>query len=504
LKAYRFNQQLLELQQFCGDSIYLKVDTTGQISNTQSRYSIFLGSDDEGSTLYYPYHAKKSEQKFVSEQLLETVNTIIGEFENSPVDSLNPNIKFFALRDHDEKSLLSKSHLNQSKTNISFSLFLSPLIEDKDKPNTFIKLLKSLVGDLGSDCSHQPFQKRADELMIELVNNRQKKVVVHRLKNSNVIHIGTIQNIKSDEHIIMDEGKIELSIQDKDMVIQYTYFQANNISYWILNPKNLNLKQGMIWEENLTKKLPFSTIFYPEKTQNIRSNVLTYNFHDAVISPKDSDQSFRFVFAIDNNEVVGIAIAERWSNHQVNQFVDILDIDPTIMLDMKYTTDDNFMNKPLYYENRALMLESTAIALRNANKKLQEHGYCIKIWDAYRPLAIQKEMWNSLSPKERKGYVANPKYGSRHNRGAAVDVTLATLDGKVVEMPTGFDDFSPMAHSNQTTNISKDALKNREILKRAMLSSGFAGIKTEWWHYDGPSRKTAKKNYDFPLKNHNH
>jgi D-alanyl-D-alanine dipeptidase len=104
----------------------------------------------------------------------------------------------------------------------------------------------------------------------------------------------------------------------------------------------------------------------------------------------------------------------------------------------------------------------------------------LKVFDCYRPLSVQKKFWE-LVPDER--YVANPKKGSRHNRGAAVDVTLIDSSGHEVEMPSQYDDFSEKAHRNYNL-ASKRALTNRVLLEKAMEREGFVGFETEWWHFD--------------------
>ncbi len=108
-------------------------------------------------------------------------------------------------------------------------------------------------------------------------------------------------------------------------------------------------------------------------------------------------------------------------------------------------------------------------------------GFGLKIYDAYRPLSVQREMW-AIYPHE--GYVANPAKGSRHNRGAAVDVTLINLkDRKELLMPSAYDEFSEKAHRD-FSDTSGEAIRNRNLLERVMEKHGFIGLPTEWWHFD--------------------
>ncbi|OQX88736.1 D-alanyl-D-alanine dipeptidase [candidate division KSB1 bacterium 4484_87] len=169
--------------------------------------------------------------------------------------------------------------------------------------------------------------------------------------------------------------------------------------------------------------------------------------------------------------------------------VDVAALDSTIIIDLKYATADNFMGDTLYSANICLLRKDVAKRLIEVQKELQQMGLGLKVWDGYRPLAVQKKMWEKI-PDSR--YVANPAKGSNHNRGAAVDVTLVDKDGKELEMPTGFDDFTEKAGSNYP-NVSERAKKNRELLKKVMINHGFKPIKSEWWHFND------KNIHDYPV-----
>ena len=127
-------------------------------------------------------------------------------------------------------------------------------------------------------------------------------------------------------------------------------------------------------------------------------------------------------------------------------------------------------------------------------RALEPHGFRLMAWDCYRPVHVQWAMWK-LVP--RKGYVADPHTGSNHNRGAAVDVTLVTLDGTAVEMPTPFDTFGPAAHHGSNAGTA-EARTHRETLRQAMVDAGFRPNRMEWWHYDAPERRGAPM-LDVPL-----
>ena len=162
------------------------------------------------------------------------------------------------------------------------------------------------------------------------------------------------------------------------------------------------------------------------------------------------------------------------------KIVDIITIDSTIVLDIRYATSNNFTNTVLYPVAKAKLRSAAAESLASIQKELRSKKLGLKIYDAYRPLSIQYKLWEVV-PNEN--YVANPKKGSKHNRGAAVDLTIIDSLGNELEMPTGYDDFSEKA-SHEYMEISETARKNRALLKDVMIRHGFLPIKSEWWHYD--------------------
>ncbi len=162
-------------------------------------------------------------------------------------------------------------------------------------------------------------------------------------------------------------------------------------------------------------------------------------------------------------------------------FVDIRSINPRIALDIRYGTRNNFVKETLYPQARCILRASTARQLSQVQTDLETRGLGLKVYDCYRPLSVQKRLWQ-IKPDER--YVANPTYGSRHNRGAAVDLTLVDRTGKELPMPTGFDDFTERS-SRSYTNLPAQVLKNRQLLEDAMVRAGFIPLSTEWWHFDG-------------------
>lgn len=153
---------------------------------------------------------------------------------------------------------------------------------------------------------------------------------------------------------------------------------------------------------------------------------------------------------------------------------------PSVVLDLRYATTNNFTGQVFYPEARAWLRDGTARRLAAVQKELASMGLRLKVFDAYRPLSVQRRFWE-LVPDDR--YVANPAKGSRHNRGAAVDVTLVDRFGRDLAMPTDFDDFSERAHRN-FRDLPEDVLANRDLLERVMSRNGFVGLPTEWWHFD--------------------
>jgi zinc D-Ala-D-Ala dipeptidase len=162
------------------------------------------------------------------------------------------------------------------------------------------------------------------------------------------------------------------------------------------------------------------------------------------------------------------------------QLVDLSAIAPAIQLDLRYATKNNFLNRAVYPQARCLLRVAAAQPLAKVQADLAKQGLGLKVFDCYRPLSVQKQMW-AILPDSR--YVANPANGSRHNRGMAVDVSLVDRTGKALEMPTEFDDFSDRARSDAPSG-SAVARKHRQILAQAMQRQGFTPLATEWWHFD--------------------
>lgn len=163
---------------------------------------------------------------------------------------------------------------------------------------------------------------------------------------------------------------------------------------------------------------------------------------------------------------------------------------PDVVLDLRYATPHNFTKKQLYPAARCLLRRAVAERLARAAELLRRQDRRLLLWDCYRPTSVQLDLWK-LVPDPR--YVAKPKFdadgkpisGSRHSRGAAVDISLATLDGAPVPMPTDHDDFSAAAAPKRAF-AAKVGGAEAQRLSAAMVASGFTLMPTEWWHFDDP------------------
>jgi D-alanyl-D-alanine dipeptidase len=163
--------------------------------------------------------------------------------------------------------------------------------------------------------------------------------------------------------------------------------------------------------------------------------------------------------------------------------VELAILDPAIRLDVRYASGNNFLSTPVYTQARAFMQRPAAEALLRVLHKLQPLGYGLLIHDAYRPWYVTKIFWDA-TPPEGKIFVANPREGSKHNRGCAVDLTLYDLaTGQAIEMPGLYDEMSQRSFPNFPGGTSLQRW-HRDLLRRAMESEGFTVNEDEWWHFD--------------------
>jgi len=161
--------------------------------------------------------------------------------------------------------------------------------------------------------------------------------------------------------------------------------------------------------------------------------------------------------------------------------VPLASIDSTIVTDVRYATTNNFTGQVLYPTDKVYIRKVVGKALAKVQSYLRDnYNLQIKVFDGYRPLSVQKKMWK-IMPDDR--YVANPAKGSRHNRGAAVDLTIIDSTGAELDMGTGYDNFTMKAHYDYS-DLPADVKANRKLLRDTMMKFGFSPIESEWWHFD--------------------
>ena len=163
--------------------------------------------------------------------------------------------------------------------------------------------------------------------------------------------------------------------------------------------------------------------------------------------------------------------------------VELVKLDPTIKLDIRYAKTNNFLGKPVYKEERAFLQRPAAESLLKAHRELRQHGYGLLIHDGYRPWAITKLFWDMTSGYQRE-FVADPKTGSKHNRGCAVDLTMYDLKtGQAVQMPGDYDEMSPRSYPDYTGGTAEQRTR-RDLLRKVMESHDFTVEPNEWWHFN--------------------
>jgi zinc D-Ala-D-Ala dipeptidase len=165
------------------------------------------------------------------------------------------------------------------------------------------------------------------------------------------------------------------------------------------------------------------------------------------------------------------------------ELVELIKLDRTLRLDIRYATKNNFTGRPVYTEARAFLQRPAAEALVRAHRALRKRGFGIVVFDGYRPWRVTKLFWD-LTPEDKKQFVADPARGSRHNRGCAVDLTLFDLrTGRQVSMPGEYDEMTERSHVNYAGGTAEQR-RLRDLLRAAMEAEGFAVYEPEWWHFD--------------------
>ena len=168
---------------------------------------------------------------------------------------------------------------------------------------------------------------------------------------------------------------------------------------------------------------------------------------------------------------------------KTTDLVELVKLDSTFKLDIRYATSNNFVRKPVYAEARAFLQRPAAESLVKVNSELKAMGYGLLIFDGYRPWSVTKIFWDVTS-KENKKFVADPKKGSKHNRGCAVDLSLYDLTtGKEIVMPGVYDEASERSYPDYKGGTDEQR-KMRDLLRSKMETNGFTVDEVEWWHFD--------------------
>lgn len=189
--------------------------------------------------------------------------------------------------------------------------------------------------------------------------------------------------------------------------------------------------------------------------------------------------SFFFAYAL----VFAQAAPPLEKNKREADLVELVKLDKTIKLDIRYARTDNFVGRAVYTEARAFLQRPAAEALLRVHKKLKKLKLGLVIFDGYRPWSVTKLFWE-VTPEDKRKFVANPAVGSRHNRGCAVDLSIYDLKtGKPVDMPSDFDEFTIRA-SPDYKGANEIETKNRDLLRKLMEAEGFVVNRNEWWHFD--------------------
>jgi zinc D-Ala-D-Ala dipeptidase len=200
-------------------------------------------------------------------------------------------------------------------------------------------------------------------------------------------------------------------------------------------------------------------------------------------------------------------------NFDANSYglTDIQSLDPSIRIDLKYATTDNFMHQKVYTSiSKAYLQKDVAQRLVKCQEFLKaiDPNLSLLIYDAVRPLSVQKIMWRLLDTipvKDRTKFVSNPANGSVHNYGAAVDLTICDVSGNALDMGAGYDDIRKIAYPRleaqflASGDLTAVQIENRKLLRKVLASQSFTNIPTEWWHFNACSRNTAKSKYKVVL-----
>lgn len=199
-----------------------------------------------------------------------------------------------------------------------------------------------------------------------------------------------------------------------------------------------------------------------------------------------------------------IAIIKIGAQNIFRDFVNVKDMDSTIVVDLMYAKSDNFTGEKMYDFRDAYLHHKAAKAIKKANALLKNINPDLRlvIYDAARPMSVQQKMWNKVKGTSQQNYVSNPANGGGlHNYGLAVDVSIINISGDTLPMGTIVDALIPLSHIDKERElmnkgmITKEAVRNRLLLRRVMKNAGFYPLRSEWWHFNYTTRSDAKANY---------
>ncbi len=174
---------------------------------------------------------------------------------------------------------------------------------------------------------------------------------------------------------------------------------------------------------------------------------------------------------------------EEQGEFRADELVEVAGLDPTLQLDLRYATSNNFMGAPVYPDARVFLQRPAAEAVARVSQALRAQGYGLILFDGYRPWYVTQLFWDA-TPEDKRGFVADPALGSKHNRGCAIDLSLYDLrTGLEITMPSGYDEFSERAHPDFAGGTPEQRAA-RDLLRHAMAAEGFTVNDSEWWHYD--------------------
>ncbi len=254
---------------------------------------------------------------------------------------------------------------------------------------------------------------------------------------------------------------------------------------------------GKVFKEYILNKVSESFYYFPFNQSTIRIERKQLGYGESLVLVMDNEKykrvfygpEFGETFKIDSlygeKELKRMASEAQFPFNEDYNFdlVNLAGLDDSIKIDIKYSTSDNFMGIPLYSDNLAYLQNDAASNLLSAVNELKKFGVGIIVYDAYRPWTVTK-MFYDATPEIFKRFVANPDYGSKHNRGGAVDLGLYFLkSGEVVDMGSDYDEFSERAYSNYPA-LSDSSRYYRNLLKNVMEKSEFTQYEYEWWHFD--------------------